>query len=115
MSGRVTNDSSADLTHATSYDYKGDSAAMNSYGTDDPEAQAHIENARIDAARERKQSREKLKRMVELGVNADDAETVVEFQDYIGDLQIGELGGTAPQYTGDQAGEQLLSTQNADE
>ncbi|MBB4910533.1 antirestriction protein ArdA [Actinophytocola algeriensis] len=53
--------------------------AVNSYGTDDPEAQAHIEHARVEAARERKRDRLTLERLVELGLNPDDAEVLIEF------------------------------------
>ncbi len=52
----------------------------NSYGTDDPETQAHIENARFDSTMERRRNRERLERMVELGIDPDDAETVIEFE-----------------------------------
>jgi len=57
--------------------------AANSYGTDDPETQAHIENARIDAARERQQNRAKLERLIELGMSPDDAEAFIEFEDSV--------------------------------
>jgi antirestriction protein len=60
---------------------------VNSYGTDDAETQAHIENARVDASRERERNREKLEHMVELGVNPDDAETVIEFEQSAEDTQ----------------------------
>lgn len=56
---------------------------VNSYGTDDPETQAHIENARIDAAEERKRDRAKFERLIELGMNAEDAQSFIEFEDYI--------------------------------
>ncbi|MCU1685427.1 MAG: antirestriction protein ArdA [Amycolatopsis sp.] len=54
-------------------------SGVNSYGTDDPEQQAHIENARIEASRERRHNRAQLERLVDAGLNPDDAETVVEF------------------------------------
>ena len=57
--------------------------SANSYGTDDPETQAHIENARVDAARERKRDRAKLERLIELGMNVEDAQSFIEFEDYI--------------------------------
>jgi antirestriction protein len=60
---------------------------VNSYGTDDPETQAHIENARIDAARERQQDRALFERLVELGVTPEDAETYIEFKPYLRDLR----------------------------
>ena len=53
--------------------------AVNSYGTDDPEAQAHIENARVDASRERSRNREELGRMAAAGIDPDDAEALIEF------------------------------------
>jgi antirestriction protein len=53
--------------------------AVNSYGTDDPETQAHIENARVEASRERRRNRLTLERLVELGMNPDDAEVLIEF------------------------------------
>jgi antirestriction protein len=52
--------------------------AANSYGTDDPETQAHIENARVDASRERTRNREQLGRMAAAGIDPDDAETLIE-------------------------------------
>lgn len=57
--------------------------AANSYGTDDPETQAHIENARIDAARERQRDRAKLDRLIELGMTPEDAELFIEFENHI--------------------------------
>jgi len=53
--------------------------AVNSYGTDDPAKQAQIERARTDASRERKRDRLTLERLVELGLNPDDAEVLIEF------------------------------------
>ena len=58
-------------------------AEANSYGTDDPETQAHIENARIDAARDRQQARARLERLIELGLNTEDAQSFIEFEDTI--------------------------------
>lgn len=55
----------------------------NSYGTDDPETQAHIENARIDAARERQRDRARFERHVEAGIRPDDAEAAIEFEQYL--------------------------------
>jgi antirestriction protein len=57
----------------------------NSYGTDDPETQAHIENARVDAARERERDRARLEQLVGLGMTPDDAESVIEFENYVVD------------------------------
>jgi antirestriction protein len=57
-----------------------DHPSVNSYGTDDPERQAHIEQARIDAANERKRNRQQLERLVDLGMAPDDAEAVIEFE-----------------------------------
>jgi antirestriction protein len=69
----------------------------NSYGTDDPEVQAHIENARIDAARERERDRARLERLVELGMTPDDAESIVEFDHYVRDsLRVQESGQPGP-------------------
>jgi antirestriction protein len=59
--------------------------AANSYGTDDPETQAYIENARIDALRQRHQDRARLERLVSLGMTPDDAESLIEFENYITD------------------------------
>jgi antirestriction protein len=56
---------------------------VNSYGTDDPETQAHIENARVDAARERERDRANLERLIELGMTPEDAELFIEFENYI--------------------------------
>lgn len=58
----------------------GDYTAANSYGTDDPEIQAHIENARIDGARERHAARARLEQLVDDGLTPDEAEAVVEFE-----------------------------------
>jgi antirestriction protein len=52
----------------------------NSYGTDDPETQAHIENVRIGADRERRADRARLEQLVGDGLTADEAETVIEFE-----------------------------------
>jgi antirestriction protein len=51
----------------------------NSYGTDDPEAQARIEHARVEATRERRRDRLTLERLVELGLHPDNAEVLIEF------------------------------------
>jgi antirestriction protein len=59
--------------------------AANSYGTDDPEAQAYIENARVDAARERERNRDRLEQLVHLGMTPDDAESLIEFENYVTD------------------------------
>lgn len=57
----------------------------NSYGTNDPEEQAYIEDARFDAARERKRDRARLERLVDLGMTPDDAEALIEFENYVVD------------------------------
>jgi antirestriction protein len=57
-----------------------DDRLVNSYGTDDPETQAHIENARVEAARERADNREQLGRMAAAGVDRDEAEALIEFE-----------------------------------
>lgn len=53
----------------------------NSYGTDDPDVQARIEQARIDASRERRHNRTRLEQLVEQGMQPDDAEALIEFED----------------------------------
>lgn len=57
----------------------GDRPPVNSYGTDDPEVQARIEQARVEAARERRRDRAELERLVERVVDPDDAEAIIEF------------------------------------
>jgi antirestriction protein len=57
----------------------------NSYGTDDPVIQASIERARTEAANERRRNRAQLERYVEAGVDADDAEALVEFEQSVAD------------------------------
>jgi hypothetical protein len=56
---------------------------VNSYGTDDPEEQARIEQARIDARQERNSDRARLERYVEAGLRPDDAEALIEFEHYV--------------------------------
>ncbi|WP_410623220.1 antirestriction protein ArdA [Amycolatopsis sp. cmx-8-4] len=56
---------------------------VNSYGTDDPEAQAHIENARVDTARERRRDRTNFEHLIELGMRPEDAETFIEFEHFV--------------------------------
>jgi hypothetical protein len=53
---------------------------VNSYGTDDPEVQARIEQARSAAYEERLRDRARLEHYVEAGVDPDDAETLIEFE-----------------------------------
>lgn len=53
---------------------------VNSYGTDDPDKQAEIEQARIDASRERTRDRARLEQLVEHGMSPGDAEAVIEFE-----------------------------------
>jgi antirestriction protein len=65
----------------------------NSYGTDDPETQAHIENARIDGARERRADRARLEQLVADGLTPDEAEAVIEFEHSQTDTTIAEAGG----------------------
>ncbi|MBP2322677.1 antirestriction protein [Kibdelosporangium banguiense] len=57
----------------------------NSYGTNDPERQAEIKQARTDAAEERRRDRARLERLVELGMTPDDAEALIEFDHYVSD------------------------------
>jgi hypothetical protein len=54
---------------------------VNSYGSDEPETQAHTEHARVEAARERRRNRLILERLGELGLNPADAEVLIEFDD----------------------------------
>ena len=68
----------------------------NSYGTDDPETQAHIENARVDAARERQQNRTKLERLIELGMTPEDAELFIEFENYVTQRPTDPAPGATP-------------------
>ncbi|MCG8914897.1 antirestriction protein ArdA [Actinokineospora sp. PR83] len=60
---------------------------VNSYGTDDPVRQAEIEQARMAASRERREARARLERYVAVGVDPDDAETLIEFQDMASDRE----------------------------
>jgi antirestriction protein len=59
----------------------------NSYGTDDPNVQASIEQARTEAADERRRNRARLERYVEGGMNADDAEALIEFEQSVADIE----------------------------
>ncbi|WP_405056995.1 hypothetical protein OG474_30195 [Kribbella sp. NBC_01505] len=54
---------------------------VNPYGTDDPEEQAYIENARYDATMERRANRARLERYAELGLDPDAAQSLIEFMD----------------------------------
>lgn len=54
---------------------------VNSYGTDDPEEQARIEQARIDASQERRHNRARLEQLVEHGMSPDEADALIEFED----------------------------------
>lgn len=56
---------------------------VNSYGTDDPEEQAKIEQARAEAAEQRRGDREEWERYVAAGINEEDAEGLVEFQRHL--------------------------------
>jgi antirestriction protein len=58
---------------------------VNSYGIDDPEEQAKIEQARIDAHHGRQRDRARLERSVEGGLRPDDAEALIEFEHYVED------------------------------
>lgn len=86
-------------------------AEANSYGTDDPEAQAHIENARIDAARERQRDRAKLERLMDLGMNAEDAQSFIEFEESItghtDQLSIREEAPPWPTHDTDESAERV--------
>lgn len=59
--------------------------SVNSYGTDDPEKQAEIEAARTAAAEERRANREKLERYVGYGLNAEDAQGLIEHEQVLKD------------------------------
>ncbi len=59
----------------------------NSYGTDDPVIQASIEQARTEASQERRRNRAKLENYVAAGMDADDAEAVVEFEQSVADTE----------------------------
>jgi antirestriction protein len=59
---------------------EGEQQPVNSYGTDDPSAQARIEAARSAAAEERRRDRARLEHYVEAGLDPDDAETLIDFQ-----------------------------------
>lgn len=65
----------------------GDQQPPNSYGTDDPMRQAEIETARTAAAQERRHERAQLERYVDVGLDPDDAETLIEFQHLARDQQ----------------------------
>lgn len=58
---------------------------VNSYGTDDPGAQARIEQARQEAAIERRRDRQRFELLVELGISPDDAEAFIEFAHLVED------------------------------
>lgn len=53
----------------------------NSYGTDDRAEQVRIEAARQAASAERRRNRERLARLVDAGLNPEDAQAVIEFED----------------------------------
>jgi antirestriction protein len=63
----------------------GEKSEVNSYGTDDPEVQARIEQARSEASEQRRQDRERLERLVEQGMRPDDAEALIEFEHSVED------------------------------
>lgn len=58
---------------------------VNPYGTDDPAIQASIEQARAEAAAERQRNRAKLESYVDAGLDPDDAEALVEFEQAVTD------------------------------
>lgn len=58
----------------------GEQSPVNSYGTDDPEVQARIEQARSDAREERLHDRARLEHFVGAGVDPDDAEVLIDFE-----------------------------------
>lgn len=61
----------------------GDQSEVNSYGTDDPEVQARIEQARQEASEQRRHDRARLEQLVEQGMSPDDAEALIEFEHYV--------------------------------
>lgn len=67
----------------------------NSYGTDDPDVQARIEQARIAAREERQRDRARLERYVEAGLDPDDAEKLVEFEHLARDQQTADATAEA--------------------
>lgn len=69
---------------------------VNSYGTDDPAAQAAIERALADASAERKRDRARLEQLVADGMTPAEAEALIEFEHAHGPLPIG--GGTQPHH-----------------
>lgn len=58
---------------------------VNPYGTDDPAIQASIEQARAEASEERRRNRAKLESYVDAGLDPDDAEALVEFDQAVAD------------------------------
>jgi hypothetical protein len=59
----------------------------NSYGTDDPAIQASIEQARTEAAEERRRNRARLEGYVDAGLDPDEAEALVEFEQSVADTE----------------------------
>ncbi|HEX3782717.1 MAG TPA: antirestriction protein ArdA [Pseudonocardiaceae bacterium] len=57
----------------------------NSYGIDDPLIQSNIEQARTDAANERRRNRAQLERYADAGMDPDEAEALVEFEQSVTD------------------------------
>jgi len=60
------------------------------YGTDDPSEQARIEQARSDAHHDRQRDRAEFERIADLGVNAEDAVSVVELGHHVKRLAVDE-------------------------
>lgn len=60
---------------------------VNSYGTDDPAEQARIEAARAAGSTERRRHRERLARLVDAGLNPEDAQSVIEHEDRLQERQ----------------------------
>lgn len=63
----------------------GERSEVNSYGTDNPEVQARIEQARREASEQRRRNRARLEQLVEEGMNPDDAEALIEFEHSVHD------------------------------
>jgi len=64
------------------------SPKANSYGTNDPEVRARIEQARREASEQRRRHRTQLEQLVEQGISPDDAEALIEFEHYVRDQRL---------------------------
>lgn len=73
------------MEHPTLPPNGGEQSGVNSYGTNDPETQARIEQARSEASEQRRRDRTHLEQLVEQGMRPDDAEALIEFEHYVQD------------------------------